>query len=161
MAARVKRFILILITLLSFGCGAMQYSPPTSQPVSVTRPVNATKSEIFLASKKVLILEGFQIANLDQDLGIISTNPKQMKLTVNDVNCGSTMGINYMKDKRTITKVGVLVECNNNSVNVKCNITGEYGKGWGQQSTLQGIDLTCVSKGTLENTLIEKIISSL
>ncbi len=157
----MKKLIVILVTILSFGCGSLHYAPPTSHPVSVTRPVDATKSELFLASKKVLMLDGFQIANADPELGIISTTQKQMKLTVSDVDCGSTMGINYMKDKRTITRVSVLIECNDNSLNVKCNITGEYGKGWGEQSTLQGIDLTCVSKGTMENTLIDKIISSL
>ena len=161
MEEKIKRFILILITLLSFGCGAVQYSPPTIQPVSVTSSVTATKSELFLASKKVLILEGFQIANMDQELGLISTNEKQMKLTTTDVDCGRTMGIPYIKDKRTITRVSVIIECNDNSINVKCNITGEYGKGWGEGSSLSGIDLTCVSKGTIDNILKDKIISSL
>jgi hypothetical protein len=63
------------------------------------------------------------------------------------------MGIDYLKDKRTTTRVAFGLIAEDAKVTVKANIEGEYKPG----AVDQNITLTCVSRGLLERDMAAKI----
>jgi hypothetical protein len=68
-------------------------------------------------------------------------------------DCGTTMGIDYLKDNRTSTRVSYGLIVDDNRITIKANIEGEYKPG----SVSQDMTLTCISRGLLERDLLEKI----
>ncbi|EOZ7462013.1 hypothetical protein ABFP22_003257, partial [Enterobacter hormaechei] len=117
---------------------------------------NISQDAIIKASKSALISDGYQISSYDDKTGFVSTAPRDLHLSPAQADCGKTMGLDYLKDKRTKTRVSYGVLYETGLVTVKANIEGEYKPG----SVSQDITLTCVSHGTLENELLDKVIST-
>lgn len=151
------RSILIgVVALLTAGCAAT-YTQPTLVAPLISKSVDATKTEILSAAKKVLVYEGYQITYSDEKSGLISTALRNHRITPEQADCGTTMGIDYLKDNRTSTKVGFNVIADDGKITVKATIEGEYKPG----SVDQDITLTCVSRGMLERIILDKIINKI
>lgn len=152
----MKKLIFVPLLLLLFSCAAT-YKPPVTEPTVFEKSLNASKENIFNVSKKVLTLEGYQIQNSDKDAGIITTSfVQKMNLDETHCDCGTTMGLPYIKDKRTITNVSISIIASNNKLTIKANINGEYLK----NDTVHGKTFDCVSKGKIEAELFDKIKAS-
>lgn len=148
--------ILIFATVfLLIGC-AMTYAPPTFAPKDFVKEVPMSKEEILKRAKQSLVLEGYQIQIIDENAGIITTSFRQKKLTENECDCGTTMGLPYIKDNRTVTNVALSVIADGKQLRIKASITGEYLKA---VDVVQSITFDCVSTGLIEKRLFEKIIS--
>jgi hypothetical protein len=142
--------------LLLSACAAT-YKAPDTTATADTVIVRGSKADILQAAKQALVVDGYQITNSDDSAGIISTAPTDLHVTPGQANCGTTMGIDYLKDKRTATRVSFGIVAGDGSLTVKANIQGEYKPG----AVDQNITLTCVSRGVLEQALIAKITASL
>ncbi|MEO5350220.1 MAG: hypothetical protein H7836_11305 [Magnetococcus sp. YQC-3] len=150
----MKSNLLVLLSILLSGC-ALTYQPPMSLAPSSVEKISQPKDKVFNAAKRALVADGYQITNTDTDSGIISTAPRDMRLAPSVADCGTTMGIDYLKDNRTSTRIAMGVIVYANTVEVKATIQGEYKPG----SNTQDITLSCVSKGILEQEMMRKIIA--
>lgn len=148
--------ITVSILALSISTLSMAYKPPVGESKSILVEVQATKDEIFKASKRALALEGYQITSSDLDAGVITTASNDYRIDPSYADCGKVMGIDYLKDKRTKTRVAQNI-IDDNSLSIKSNIQGEYKVG----STTFDVTLTCLSKVLIEADLAEKIKSNL
>ncbi|WDP92306.1 MAG: hypothetical protein HUN04_22310 [Desulfobacter sp.] len=144
---------LMLACFFITGC-AMTYETPKIQNQNFTAPHNSSKTLIVEKAKRVLLLEGFQIQSIDDNSGFISTSLKNWRLTPNQANCGTTMGIDYLKDKRTKTEVAFNVIVDDKTITILSNIQGEYKPG----AVDQDITLSCRSKGIIEAQIGNKIL---
>ncbi len=147
------RFTIVgILALLTVACAAT-YTQPTTVAPKTSSSVAASKSGILTATKRVLIGEGFQITNSDESAGIVSTALRNQRVTPEQADCGKTMGLDYLKDNRTTTRVGFGVIAEEGKITIKSTIEGEYKPG----AVEQNITLTCVSRGQLENEMLSKI----
>ena len=105
------------------------------------------------ATKQTLVVEGFQITAADDTARVISTAPRDMRLTPADADCGTTMGIDYLKDNRTAATVAYGAVISDGRVLVKATIAAKYLP----SNNSQSITMDCVSKGVLEAALLNKI----
>jgi len=151
------RFIIVgVIASLTVACAAT-YTQPTSVAPKTSSSMAASKSDILSAAKKVLIGEGYQITNSDNSAGVVSTALRNLRVTPEQADCGKTMGLDYLKDNRTATRVGFGVIAEEGKITVKSTIEGEYKPG----AVDQNITLTCVSRGQLENEMLSKITAGI
>jgi len=134
------------------GCAAT-YVAPTARAPDTAMAIPGSQSELMAATKQALVTSGFQITSADDAAGTISTAPRAMRLTPAEANCGTTMGIDYLRDNRTSTTVAYGVVVKPNDVRVVATISGTYLPG----NDVQSITLTCVSRGVLENQLLTQI----
>lgn len=147
-----KLWLLLLITVLFSGC-ALTYTPPTTVASIASQRIVGSSNTLLKTTKQVLVLEGFQITNSDESAGVISTAPKEMRLTPELADCGKTLGLDYLKDNRTSSKVGYGAIISENKVTLKATMSATYLPANDSQS----ITLTCVSRGILENQLLNRI----
>ena len=147
--------LIAIVAILSAGC-AVTYVPPTTVAPNTSQRITGSSSELFKTTKQVLVLEGFQITNSDEKAGVISTAPKDMRLTPELADCGTTLGLDYLKDNRTSSKVGYGALISDNKVTLKATMSATYLPANDSQS----ITLTCVSRGILENQLLNKIATA-
>lgn len=143
--------------LLASGC-AMTYSPPLAKPVPVVRSFAADRGAVYDAAKVALVRAGYRIGTEDAKLGLLVTPPRQQRLTSAETDCGTTAGLPYIEDNRTVTEVALGVEVRDDEMAVLATITGDYLRG---VSVTQSIVLTCVSTGAIEEALIEDIKAGL
>lgn len=148
----MKKLILIVGMFVFSGC-ATTYQQPTTVAAETSKEIAASQADILRAAKQVLVEEGFQITNADDSAGVISTAPRNFHITPEQADCGTTMGIDYLKDSRTSSKLGYGILASGGKLIVKANIESEYKPG----DVTQNITLTCVSRGTLEPPLLAKI----
>ena len=150
----MKKLILIAVAVIT-GCAQM-YTPPTTLSPSAVDNVNGKKQEMFNAASRALVANGYQVTSSDINAGIISTAPLDLRIEPEQADCGTVMGIDYLKDNRTSTRVAFGVVISDVKIEVKTTIQGEYksGGGSGGQSD---IVLTCVSRGGLERDMLAKI----
>lgn len=144
-------FAYLAITLLA-GCAATYEQPRTLPPTAIF-PINGSAPEIMKKAKIALVNEGYQITGIDESAGVISTAPRDLRVTPTDADCGTTMGIDYLKDKRTTTRVSIGVIASDGLATIKATIQGEYKPG----DVSQNITLTCVSRGTIEPVIARQI----
>lgn len=146
----------VVVAVFISGCAAT-YQAPAIQEVSAVSSTKASKEQILLSAKRALVANGYQITNFDDAAGVISTAPKPVRLTPRDADCGKTLGLDYLLDNRTATKVTMGVIAYQGRYQVKATIAGDYRPG----EVSQNMDLTCVSRGNLEALLIEQITSGI
>lgn len=139
--------------LILTGCAAT-YKAPTEKSDSFSTTHNSNKKAILASAKRVLLLEGFQIQSTEEQAGFISTSMKNWRLSPEEASCGTTMGIDYLKDNRTKTEIAINVIVDNKSLTIRSSIQGEYKPG----AVDQDITLTCISKGIIEKDLGNKIV---
>lgn len=149
----MKQFWICLIAILMLGCAAT-YKPPVLTPTEYTGTISASKERLFNLTKQVLAMEGYQIQNSDEKSGTITTSFRQKKLNEAHCDCGTTMGLPYIKDNRTVTNVALGIIVEDNKLIIKANITGEYLK---SVDAVQSITFDCASTGLIEKEMFEKI----
>jgi hypothetical protein len=145
------RFTFLIAAVFVAGC-AVTYKQPITVAAETSKEVVASQADILRAAKQVLVAEGFQITNADDLAGVISTAPRNFRVTPEQADCGTTMGIDYLKDNRTSSKLGYGVLASDGKLVVKANKPGAID---------QNITLTCVSRGTLEPELLAKITAAI
>lgn len=149
----MKKILFALVVGSSLvGC-ATTYKAPVTLNQSASEQVGATKDQIFKAAQRALAINGEQIMSANADAGVISTAARDYRLTPDLADCGTTMGIDYLKDNRTSTKVAYNILIADNSLDVRTTLQGDYKVG----DVTQNITLTCVSRGVLEQKMIQKI----
>lgn len=151
-----KKTIAITALLATANCAAT-YKVPEGKNIIAKSKYDTSYNKILKKTKRTLALEGYQISHFDKEDGIIFTSYKNYKLTPRQANCGKTMGLDYLKDKRTKTEVSFNAIINNVNIIIKGTFRGEYKPG-GWTGT-QNINLTCISKGVLERELLNKILN--
>lgn len=138
----------LLSISLIVGCAATYKAPETSaKPVSAS--IEAPKAVLAQATKAVLVMEGYQITAADDVAGVISTAKFAQKLSSAEVDCGTTLGIDYLKDNRTTTTVAVGAVVADGLVTLRTSVEGYYAP--------QATHLGCASRGVIEQRLLEKI----
>ncbi len=153
----MKKILFALVVGSSLvGC-ATTYKAPVTLNQSASEQVSATKDQIFKAAQRALAINGEQIMSANADAGVISTAARDYRLTPDLADCGTTMGIDYLKDNRTSTKVAYNILIADNSLDVRTTLQGDYKVG----DVTQNITLTCVSRGVLEQKMIQKIKSEI
>ncbi len=150
-----NKILITYLLLLSTGC-AFNYVQPTTIAPNTSQRIVGSPNALLNAAKQILVLEGFQITNSDESAGLISTAPKDMRLTPELADCGTTLGLDYLMDNRTSSKVGYGVLVSENKVTLKVSMSATYLPGNDSQS----ITLTCVSRGILENQLLDQIAAA-
>ena len=148
----MKNASLLALCLLVAGCAATYKQPTTAAP-EISQNISGSVPVLLRAAKQVLVAEGFQITNADDSAGVISTALKDIRLTPDLADCGTTLGLDYLKDNRTSSKIGYGVIASENKVTLKASMTATYLPGNDSQS----ITLTCVSRGVLEDQMLNKI----
>ncbi len=149
----MKKILFALVVGSSLvGC-ATTYKAPVTLNQSASEQVSTTKDQIFKAAQRALAINGEQIMSANADAGVISTAARDYRLTPDLADCGTTLGIDYLKDNRTSTKVAYNILIADNSLDVRTTLQGDYKVG----DVTQNITLTCVSRGVLEQKMIQKI----
>ena len=124
-----SRASILLIILLSaqvfwgYSSGAAQTPDPNKES---GRKIVATKASLFHAAKKILILQGFEIQNLDEASGALSTDVTPMRVSVSGCDC--EMKWWQVEDRRPIISVSVDVEVDDNRIVIQAHIVGDYPK---------------------------------
>ncbi len=151
----LSRTIALTISATLAGC-TVNYKPPITTYAPTAIPIAKTKTELLATAKRTLVSEGWQITTADADAGVLTTQLRTLRLTPADADCGTTMGIDYLKDNRTTSKVGVNILIDDGHLMVKSIIESEYRPG----DVTQDMALTCVSRGTIERKVANAIISA-
>lgn len=149
----LKVLFTIVATALIAGCAATYSAPDAPRSANVSRKVSASQDQIMKAARQALVLEGYEIVSSDDVSGTLSTAQRNLHFTPAEANCGTTLGIDYLKDKRTDTSVAIGVVALNNMVTVHANVHGQYKPG----AVDQNITLTCFSRGAVEATILDRI----
>lgn len=151
----MKYAVILPFCVWAAGC-ATTYKQPTTIAPDASQRIAGSPTVLLRAAKQVLVSEGFQITNADEAAGVISTSPRDMRLTPELADCGTTLGLDYLKDNRTSSKVGYGVLVSENKVTLKASMSATYLPANDSQS----ITLTCVSRGVLEGQLLDKIAAA-
>lgn len=148
------RFVIVFCVLFA-GCAAA-YKVPDHKDYVYKFEYHKNKEQIILNIKKVLLLNGFQISSYDDKSGLISTEKKQIETDPLYADCGKTMGIDYLKDKRSKIYLMLNFIVDDSLVTIVSNISGEYKPG----DPIYDVDLKCNSKGFYEERLLDQIRSA-
>lgn len=115
---------------------------------SINSPIDSVQNKII----RTLIGKGFTLSSKSD--GIIITTAKIVRLTTKEASCGSLMGLPYIKDNRTITRLSYSVTLiDSTMVTVATNIEGVFNSHAGATT----ITLICTSTGSLERSLLSDI----
>lgn len=150
--SRFQTTAAILFAAALAGCAAT-YDRPTLAEAEVSSPHQGPSSAILASAKQALLLNGYQITHADDTAGVISTAPRKIKITPDQADCGTTMGIDYLLDARTDTSIALNVIVGPQKIIVKGAIAAEYKPG----TVTQNIQLQCVSRGTVERDMLARI----
>lgn len=148
-----KLLSLALLTVMLQGC-ASTYKPPATAEKYLQADHSKGKDAAFSAAQNALLEQGFQITLSDRASGTISTAPRNFKVTSEMADCGTTMGLDYLKDNRTKTQLAFNVIASDQTIKVHANISAEYRV----DGTLSDLTLQCVSRGTLERNLLDTVL---
>lgn len=144
-------YLLGLFSLL-LGCSALYREPQaTYKPLVIISELS--KGELFTKAVKALIAEGYTPAVADRELGLITSQRRQMILGVDDVDLGTTMGLNYVKDNRTVEFITITIQVGDKSVEIRTDIDGEYLP----NDPANGKRMKGVSLGTTEKKIAERM----
>ncbi len=154
----MRRAMTVMSATLLAACAAT-YAPPKITPVDVTRSSSASRSDLLRAARQVLASEGFQIASADEASGVVSTLPRRMRVTPDQADCGTNIGVEnaYLRDGRTQTSLAVNVIAADRRLTVRASVDAFYAPGG---SVMQPVTLQCVSKGAIESELAAKILNA-
>lgn len=153
----MNKYVFMVVTLFAIGGCAATYEAPDSLAQNASAKLSYPEPVVFKAAERALVNSGYQITNANLSAGVISTAPRDLHLTPREADCGTTLGLNYLKDNRTSTRVSMGVIIEKGKTTVQSNIQGEYRPG----DVTQNITLTCVSKGLLETDMMDRIKAEL
>ncbi|MEN8262288.1 MAG: hypothetical protein ABFR82_02385 [Nitrospirota bacterium] len=140
--------LFVLLSAIFSGCAAT-YKAPEMTPLKIEENINGSKVKLFVATKKVLINEGFAIKYSDENTGTISTSPKLVELDDTMANCGTTAGMPALSSLKISGKIALDLVTDTNKISITASVYGE--------DVRRNADVTCISTGTVEKDLIQKI----
>ncbi len=149
---RLRVSPVVLVACVLAACAAT-YSAPSEPAQNASADVTSTRAQILIAARRSLVDAGYQITSSDDASGVISTAPRDLRITPAQADCGTTMGLDYLLDNRTDTQVSFGIIADDNHIDVRANVRAAYKPG----AVDQNITLTCVSRGSLESDMITKI----
>jgi hypothetical protein len=136
-------------------CGQAAAPPSSAALATFSQPVVAQTTldpdRAFQAAQKALEADGYKVAKADPAVGLMQTEPRLLRLTTKDADCGKYAGLPYLIDKRASTRVTVRITRALGGLAISVAIDGQYDVA-GQVKAL-----TCTSKGTLEAALAGKV----
>lgn len=145
----------LLVIMMLAGCAAT-YQAPEGRANLVTRSVRAPVNVVVRAAQRVLIEEGYQVTSASEEAGTVSTAPRDLRVGPERADCGTTMGLDYLKDNRTRTRVAYGITVGGGQLTVRAIVQGEYKIGRFDQD----ITLSCLSRGALEEEMAAKILAA-
>jgi hypothetical protein len=119
------RFVLFVLPAFLSSCAA-PYKPPTTVTLLTPQSASTSKANLLSAAKQVLVAEGFEITNSDDSAGVISTAPRELRLSPAQADCGGTLRIDYVKDNRTTTRVRFDIIAEDSKLVITTTIDGEH-----------------------------------
>lgn len=144
----------ILSAVLCSGliaCSSTYQAPNTTQKTSITFEHNVPDKKVLVKRLIRAFAEfGYQVGYVDEGSGLISIKEKKVKLTPKEANCGTTFGLDYLKDDRVESEVSFNLIVNDSSIDVTAHISSYYRP--------QETALKCVSKGVIERQIIERAL---
>lgn len=148
--------VVLTLTIVLSGCAAT-YAPPTAPAGTGVRERFAmSRPDLMKIVRRTVVGDGLQILSADDASGTLSTLPQDYRLTPELADCGTTMGIDYLKDNRTSSRVGYGFVIDEGSISVRAVLQSEYKPG----AVSQNITLTCVSRGVLERRMLDALKAS-
>lgn len=148
----MKKLLMAAVCAVLGSC-ALTYAPPQTKQVDVTVSTAIDREKAFNSAMQALSLSGYSISASDKNSGVISTDYKQIQTDETVADCGTTAGLDYLKDHRTVLKVAMAVVISFDKVTLKANFQADYRPG----SQVQNMTLICVSRGKLEKELLKKM----
>ncbi len=126
MDIKTKGFVAI-ITLIWLSTGYTFAEIRTSEHETENgRVLTASKTDLFNTAKKIMVLNAYQIQQLDEKMGIISTAISPMRVVVDECECGLTPSPG--EDRRPVINVSVDIRISENRVAIEAKIHGDYPK---------------------------------
>lgn len=151
----LTQFLVMVVLCLAAGCTYTQPLKPGSIYNSMVVPMayDAAWEKTITA----LTARSALIKMTDKDNGLITTEKQAMRLTEDEAECGSVLGLRYIKDPRVTVYVAYAVhlrkEGEQTGITVNTNMEGLFNpSAIGENKTL-----TCYSMGALEKALLKAI----
>lgn len=138
------------------GCAVPTYlSPSTPSPVA-SADVQATTSRIMQAVVQTLVADGYQVGATSDSAGLVSSTAQLMTLSSAEVDCGKIKAVlrtaDVVSSQRPLIRVAFNVLTADNHLDVRTVIEGSM-PGLGDRREV----LSCVSRGVLEQRLLDQI----
>ena len=153
----MQKFIMYALAVVALSGCAATYETPRSLAQNATGTYSASQPDALKAARRALVNSGYQITAADDSSGTISTAPRDLRLSPAQADCGTTLGLDYLRDNRTATTVAFGVIIDPGKITVQSTIQGNYRPG----AVDQDITLSCVSRGSLEAEMLDKIKAQL
>lgn len=147
-----RRTFLAALTPILAAC-ASTYAPPASLPPATVYATTMAPAAVLAAARRELTAQGFAVVSADAEAGTLSTAPRDWPLTPAQADCGTTLGLDYLKDPRTARRLSWHVVAVSGRVTLRAAIEADYRPG----AVDQNITLTCTSRGELERDLAARI----
>ncbi|CAK9252019.1 unnamed protein product [Sphagnum jensenii] len=146
------RYFYTEVTIALTGCAS---GPSRPDHLDNRKVIGSDYGTTWNKALQTLATEGYPILTSNKEAGIISTGKKAERINTDDADCGTFMGLPYIKDDRTVVSVSysVLIKDVGGKADVTVNtdIAGTYQGG---DTTKQ---LNCFSQGGLEKQFLEKL----
>lgn len=143
--------------LLLSACGAPVYLRPDAPNQIASASVQGSKAQILAAAVKALVQNGYQITTVDNASGLISTAPQPMHVTPEQGDCGKVKGLLASADPLTYsqprTRVAFNIIVEDNHIEVRSKIDDRLDDEYAHTQR----DLPCISRGVLEQEMLDEI----
>lgn len=146
-------FLVLPAAVLSAGC-MMKYRQPENSASPKTEMVVLAKAELLRSAREELTDDGFLIERFDENAGTLHTGARAEQLRPGDADCGLYAGFDPVTDARTQMELRYVVTADEGQVAVQALMSGAFRPSVGAAP----VPLVCVSKGTLEDRIIARII---
>ncbi len=133
--------------LLAAGC-ATAYKQPERVYRGLTLHHNLSDDEARALVANALAEAGYTVSPESPDDRLI-TEPRAVKLTSSEADCGSTLGVYHVDQAETVTEVSFEVPVRAGEVEFRTHIAGHFLRG----NESQEKNFTCASTGALEREL--------
>jgi hypothetical protein len=141
--------------LLLSACAEASFVRPDIPNQSASASVQSSKAQILSAAVKTLVEDGYQVTVVDNASGLISTAPRAVTVTPAQVDCGRFKGPLGSSDPLTFaqseTDVAFNILAGDNRIEVRATID-YHVKIMDAQN-----NVTCVSRGILDQTVLNEI----
>ena len=128
--------------------------PPIKPGMVVVSDITKAPHDALQVARRVLESDGYTFPSAnDSDLTITSA-PNHGLLTTKNADCGRSFGIPYLMDKRAATDLSITVSVSPGKLELGSIVAGIYRVDPPEA-------LKCVSKGVLENDLLQQIKAQL
>lgn len=145
--------------LLMSACAGATYLRPDTPNQSASAFLQGSKMQILDAAVKTFVQHGYQITAVDNASGLISTAPQAMHVTPEQADCGKVKGLLASGDPLTYpqpkTRVAFNILAEDNHIEVRSKIDDRLDPGSAQTN------LTCVSRGVLDQEMLNEIKAKL